>query len=170
MPAPELRPHNEAGEAKAAHRGLEQRLARGTDDALAIGPGELETGDVPPEGARAVMVLAVNVVGDGAADRYPAGTGHDREKPAARHDEIEDLRQGDPRLASEQAAGLVQCDEPIQPPNVQQYAPIVEATVAVAPPACVGEDWSGQTVQGRQVGAPGHGHHRGGARTGVASP
>ena len=38
-----------------------------------------------------MMVLAVDVIGDGAADSHETGSRRHREKPAHGHDEVDDL-------------------------------------------------------------------------------
>jgi hypothetical protein len=90
-----------------------------------------------PERSGAVMVLAVNVVGDGAAHRDPFGAGDDRQEPPPGNDDVEDLRQRHARLTAQQP-GVLQGDEPVEPGRDEESPAVVEAAVAVAPPAAVG--------------------------------
>ena len=55
------------------------------------------------EGAGDVVVLAVDVVGDGAADADELRAGRRRQEPAVRHGEVEDLSQRRARLAADDA-------------------------------------------------------------------
>ena len=78
-----------AGQPHAADRRLEQpRIARRRAVMeAAVGAQQLERLDMAAERAAAVMVLAVHVIGDGAAKRHELGARHDlrEEAVAARH-------------------------------------------------------------------------------------
>ena len=66
------------------------------------------------ECAAAVVVFAVYVVGDGAADGYEFGAGCDWQKPAAWYEDVEDFCQGDACFAAQEACFLVEGDEALQ--------------------------------------------------------
>jgi hypothetical protein len=91
----DLGPEDHAREAQPADRRPEQvrMLRKGADDPVSIGSEELEPGDVGAEGAGTMMVLAVDVVGDGPADRHPSGPRHYREEPPKRNGQVEDFSQ-----------------------------------------------------------------------------
>ena len=60
-------------------------------------------GDVAAEGAGDVVVFAVDVVGDGAAEGDVLGAGGDGEEEAAGDGEVEDLGEGDAGFGGEEA-------------------------------------------------------------------
>ena len=75
-----------AGEAHPAERRVEQLgVGLGRDlAAAAAGVHSASAVNVPREAAVAVVVLAVDVAGDGAADRQVAGPGHHRQRQPVR--------------------------------------------------------------------------------------
>ncbi len=85
------------------------------------------------------MVLAVHVVGDGAAQRDKPGAGHDREKPALRYDNLQDFVQGQARLATQDAPLRIEVPEPFQLACAQLGPVAVDAAVAVAAPLPEGQ-------------------------------
>ena len=152
---PELRPGDQAGETQSADGGGEPFgiLVRTADDALAVGAQQFQPGDVTPEGAVGVMILAVDVVGDGAAHGGVAGAGCHWQEPAAGHNQFEDIAQRQTCLAAQQAGLFVEGDEVVQGRSGQQAAAVVEAAVAVAAAAAVGQKGVGRA--GRQgIGSP----------------
>jgi len=94
------------------------------------------------EGAGAVVVLAMHVVGDRAADRDVARAGNDRKEPAARHGEVEDFGKQHAGLAAQDAGDGIETDETVQAARMQQRAAVVQAAVAVAAAVAVGEQRS----------------------------
>ena len=66
------------------------------------------------ECAAAVVVFAVYVVGDGAADGYEFGAGCDWQKPAAWYHDVEYFCQGYACFAAQEACLLVEGDEALQ--------------------------------------------------------
>jgi len=64
--------------------------------------GDLE--DVSSKGSSAVMILAVDVIGDGSADRHNAGAGSDGKKPSFRKEYIEEVGEADAGFTAEQAS------------------------------------------------------------------
>ncbi len=69
----------------------------------AVGADELELRDVAAEGSGDVVVLAVDVVGDGSAEGDVFGAGGDGEEEAAGDGEVEDLGEGDAGFGGEEA-------------------------------------------------------------------
>ncbi len=66
---------------------------RGAEAAGAVGADQFEARDVAAEGAGDLVVLAVDVVGDGAAEGDVLGARRDGQEEAARDGEVEDLRE-----------------------------------------------------------------------------
>ena len=138
----ERSPQDEAGEPQPAHRGLEEVavLPERAGEPLPVGAKQLERLHVRTERPVPVVVLAVDVVRDGAADRDLLRAGHHRQEEPARDDEPEDLAQRDPRLAGEEPPLRIEREEAVEPAGGEKHAAVVEAGVAVAPPQAVGED------------------------------
>ena len=134
-PERELRPGHkarqpEAADGRAVPVGVFRRRA---DEAGPVGAEELEPSHVAAQGAGAVVVLAVHVIGDGAAERHVLRAGGDRQEPSLRHDESEDLGQAHARLAAHDPEVAIECQEAVEPPCDEQRAAVVQARVAVAP-------------------------------------
>ena len=86
----QLDPFDHPGQSKPADGGAEELRFQfgGQGEATAVAALKPDRDDAGAKSARAVMVLAVNVVGHGAAERYEAGSRRRRQKPAVRHDEL----------------------------------------------------------------------------------
>ena len=90
-----------AGQAHAADGGVEQLGLDARASASTIAPVPTRSrsaADVPAEGAGAVVVLAVDVGGDGAAQRDERRAGRHRHEPAARQEGAVDVAQRRGRL------------------------------------------------------------------------
>ncbi len=98
----------------------------------AVGADQLELRYVAAEGAGVVVVLAVDVVGDGAAERDVLGARRDRKEEAAWHGEVEDLRQRNAGLRREQASDRVEVQQAIHGRGLEKRAVLEQADVAVA--------------------------------------
>ena len=96
---------DEPGEAKAANgRRVEiSDFLPASRAARAIGANQLKLRDVAAEGARNVMILAVNVIRNCSAQRDILRSGRDGQEEPARHREVQNLRQRNARLGSQQA-------------------------------------------------------------------
>ena len=122
------------------------------------------------KGAGGVMVLAVDVIGDGSAERDVLGAGGDGEKPAAGDGEVEDLRKGDAGLGGEDAGVLVKGEQTVHAGGDQETALIEEAHVAVGAAHADGQNARVETVaDGGEVALPVEGDEVG-AVAGVAAP
>jgi hypothetical protein len=78
------------------------------------------------------MVLAMHVIGDGAAHGDEARSRRDRQEPAARHDQLEQLIERDAGFTAQHAAGLIEGDETVESARPEQGAVLVQAAIAVA--------------------------------------
>src|SRR5256885_3145060 len=92
---------DEPGEAEAAYRRGEKRIARRTFLALAVGAKQFEPADVPAEGPRPRVVLSMDVVGDGAAHRDHLRAGDAGDEEPARQRDGEEACDRHPRLAAD---------------------------------------------------------------------
>jgi hypothetical protein len=135
---PDIQDH--AGQTKAADGRPEQRLVliRTAGKNGAVRPGQPERQDMLPEGAGAVMILAMDIVGDGAADRDELGARRNGQEPdgarlAAPRYHPQDRGELDAGLAGQHAGIAVELKEPVQPPHVDQRSAVVQAGVAVRP-------------------------------------
>ena len=110
-----LRPRDHAREAEAAdRRRVHVRVfSRRAAQARAVGADELELRHVAAEGAGDVMVLAVDVVRDRAAERDVLRAGRDRQKEAARNGEVENLRERDAGLGGEDTGRRIEPEQAV---------------------------------------------------------
>ena len=168
---PDLGPEDQPGEPQPADGGVEERVLRAADDALAARAQQLEPGDVRPEGAGPVVVLAVDVVGDGAAHARPSAS---PARPAGTSRAARPARGSPPGVtpASQRSRPrlVVERDQPVEPAHVEQQPARVEAAVAVAPAAGVGQHRARQPLERRRVGAPHDGQHPGRRRRRGSGP
>ena len=118
---------------------------------IRVRPQELEAHDMHAERTGAVMVLAVDIIGDRAAHRHVLGAGQDRKKPAVRDDDGEDLRQGDPGFTAEHAGSGVEGNEAVERGHIEQHTPRVEAAVAIAAPAGERKHGGGKPRDGERL-------------------
>ena len=128
-------------------------LAGAADDLLAIGALQVERQHMVAERAAPVVVLAVHIVGDGAAHRDQARAGQHRQPPAARQEEVLDVAQHHARLAGQPAGRLVEGDEAIEAGRTPQGAAGIEAGIAIAAAEPVGDAGPGARQRARD-GAP----------------
>ena len=115
---------DDAGQSHAANGGGEQGgRGDGVDAAnIAVGSQQVEPLHMIAKTAGAVMVLAMDVGGDGAANADPAGAGDDGQAEAARHEQPVDLGQARARLADQHATCSIEIQQPIEPRHVDDAA------------------------------------------------
>ena len=97
-----------------------------------------------------MVVLAVDVGGDQAADGDEAGTRHHGRKPAARHERAQDVVEQDARLARQQAGLAVERQDPVVPQHGDRQVG-VDRGVAVRPPVAAGDQRRGAVEQAGQI-------------------
>ncbi len=112
---------------------------RGHAAHLAVGDQQVEPGHVPGEAARPVMVLAVHVGGDRAADRDLPGARRDRHEPAERQRRGHQLLQAHPGLAGDQPGLRVEAGDAAQPGGPDDQAAAVLRRVVVAAAQAAGD-------------------------------
>ena len=91
------------------------------------------------EGAGSVMVLAMDIVGERAADGDEAGAGRDRRKPAGRHGELQQAVEQQAGPAGQQAGFAIEEQDFVHSARVDQRAALVQAGIAVGAAIAVGE-------------------------------
>jgi hypothetical protein len=91
------------------------------------------------ERAAPMMVLTMNIIGDGPAHGNELGARCDRQEPAARHHHIKYLRQGYASFAAQEACCCIEGDESPQVTDVERYAVFVETTVSVTASIGIGK-------------------------------
>jgi hypothetical protein len=101
---------DDAGEAHPADGGPEQRRLHLRADELLrpIRHQQRERHDVQPERTLAVVVLPVDVAGDGPADGDEPRARRDRHEPPARHDDAQQVVDADPGGHGDRAGGRVE--------------------------------------------------------------
>ena len=143
---PDRRGEDHAGQAHAAGGGVEQGRAGDHRADLAVGGEQFEGQHVPREGARDVVVLAVDVGADRPADRDVAGAGGDRHEPAERQQHLHQPVQGDARVAQHGAAGGVDRVDTVQARHVEHGPARVLRRVPVRPSQAPGDAAAGPAV------------------------
>ena len=81
-----------------------------------------------------MMILAVHVSRNRAAQRHEARARRDRRKISARQEHVEQLGDSDAGLASEQPAGRIEGEHPIEPRQIDHAILIVERRIAISAP------------------------------------
>ena len=71
------------------------------------------------KGSCAVMILAMNVVGNGATYRHKAGAGRDREEPAHGYDQCQNICQEDTRFTAQDASRTIKGKRPVETTHIQ---------------------------------------------------
>ena len=87
--------------------------------------------NVSAEGSSAVMVLAVNIVGDRSAHGDEARAGRDRKEPSFRKKYVDDVGEADAAFATQHASGFVETQNAVEAAAVDQLTARVEARVAI---------------------------------------
>ena len=105
---------------------------------------QADLADVSAESSSAVMVLTVDVVGDGSADGDEAGAGRDGKKPSFRKKYVDDVGEADAAFAAQHASRFVETEDAVQSAAVDQFAAGVETRVAVAAAEAVGKQGAGR--------------------------
>ena len=72
------------------------------------------------KGACAVVVFAVNVVGDGSADGHEIGSRHNRWKPPPGYGQGQNFRQQHAAFTSQDTFNRIKCDEAVEAARIQQ--------------------------------------------------
>jgi hypothetical protein len=129
----QLAGQDETRQAHAAHGGPEQLglFVRAAGDHAAVGDEQLDPADVVAEAAVDVMVLAVDVAGDGAPDRHELRAGHHRREEPARHEGVQDLLEGDPGLTAQPARLGVEVEHAVEAAGENDAAIAQQRGVAV---------------------------------------
>ncbi len=136
---------DDAGQPHPAGRGPEQRRIAIRRDPLhlTVRPQQVEPGHVAGEAAGRVMVLAVHVGGDRAADGHLPGARGDRHEPAGRQSRGHQLFQADPGFAGDHAGRRVEAGDPVHRGGADDQAAVVLRRVVVAAAQAAGDHPAG---------------------------
>ena len=128
-----LRPGDQAGEPHAADgRGEPFSIFdRTTDEPRPVGSNQFEADHMTPESPGHVMILAVNIVRDGAAHSYVFRTRSYRQKEPAWNRKVQDLLQRRSCLAAQHPRRSLEMQQPIHARGLQQHAVLQQADVAI---------------------------------------
>ena len=113
----QLHPFDHAGQTETADGGGEQRRIgfRRDRQRPAIAAQQPKGANMSPERARAMMILAVNVVGDDAAERDEARSRRRRRKPAFWDDETQNFRKARARFRAQYACSVEMVGASVSP-------------------------------------------------------
>ena len=107
-------------------------LTGGAARAGSVGEDHLDRLHVRAERAAAMMILAMHVRGDAAAERYVLGARRDRREPAARNGDVENVLQSHAGLGAQHAARRIELEYPVEP-LAQDHASVrIERGIAIA--------------------------------------
>src|SRR5580658_6490364 len=106
------------------------------------------------KGAGDVMILAMNVVGDGSANGDVFRSRRYREKKAARDGEIQDFSQSYSRLAAQDTSCRIEGEQAVHAKSLQQHAIFEQADITIAPAGANGQQAGGWRVGQRKVARP----------------
>src|SRR5512140_1069578 len=153
-----LGPRDEAREAEPADGGAIELgvFLRAAQAARSVGTQQLESRHVVAKRAGAMVVLAMDVVGDGAAEGHVFRARRDGQEEAARQGEIDDLGEQHARLAAQDSARRVERDEVVEVARTQERPAVVEARVAIAAALAVRQQRA--TVGRQRQGGPAIAH------------
>ena len=105
-----------------------------------VGVTRVELGHVLAEAAVDVMVLAVDVGGDGPAHRHVAGAGGDGHEPAERDQALHEGLEADAGADGDLSGDEVGAVDGVEPGGVEDHAPGVLGGVAVAASEAAGDE------------------------------
>jgi hypothetical protein len=136
-----LDPGDNAGQAHAADGGRKPVgvFLAGTATAGTIGANKLEGPHMPAEGTGAVVVLPMDVIGQGAAQCHKASAGQNGHKPALRYDEVQNLGQKNPRLGPKNSHLRLPEEYVPRVTHGNQHAIMRQAAVAITATVAIGE-------------------------------
>jgi hypothetical protein len=132
---------DDARKAEAANRGSKQPrgIIIGNNVLTAIAAQQGQTADPASKRTGAVVVLAMHVIGNGAAESHEFGAGGHWQKEAGGNGEFQHFCQADASLGFQQAAGPIEADKAVEAGYLDQGAAVVEAAVAIGPPQSTGQ-------------------------------
>jgi hypothetical protein len=104
---------------------------------------QADLANVSAESPSAMMVLAVDVVGDGSANGDESRAGRDRKKPSSREEYVEDIGEADAAFATEHASRFVESEDSVKAAAIDQLAAGVETRVAIAAAEAIREQGAG---------------------------
>ena len=113
----------------------------------AIGNQQLHFGDVVAEGAGGVVVLAVDVRADGAADGDLAGAREDRNPQAERQGRLHELIQGHAAIHHDEGGVRVDGVDLVERLHVDDQAAAVLSRVTVGAAHAAGDDAAAQVLR-----------------------
>jgi hypothetical protein len=114
---------------------------------------QIQPGDMGAEGAVDMMVLAVDIRGDGAAEGHELGAGHDGQEPASRKEGFDDLGEAYARFGDQESGGLVKRDHPRQAEGAHREPAFVrQSGIAVSAPESAADPAAGRGPGLRQLG------------------
>ena len=129
----QLHPEDHAGQPEPADgRGEQLGVFLGRQrQHLAGGARQADRVHVRAEGAGMLVVLAVHVVRDRAAEGHELRSRHDRREPAVRHGHAQQPVERQPGLGAQHAALAVEGHDAVEPVGDDQPPALVQAHIAV---------------------------------------
>src|SRR5271165_3060176 len=137
----DLCPGNHAGQTETAdggaqHIGIYFGIA---DHHTVVRAMQCDLADVVSEGSSTMMVLPVDVIGNGSADGNKARPGRDGKEPSFRQEYVENIGEADATFAAQHACRFVETEDAVEPATVDEFAAGVETRIAVTAAEAKGE-------------------------------
>src|SRR4029077_17068298 len=109
--------------------------------------------DVSAEGSRAMMVLPVDIVGDGSANGDEARTRRDGGKPSFREKYVDDVGKADSAFATQHASRFVESQHAVETAAIDQLAAGIETRVPITAAKAIGKQrtWRGSSKNCRHL-------------------
>jgi hypothetical protein len=93
--------------------------------------------NVSAKGSRAMMILAMNIVGGRPADRNKTSSRCNGKEPAFRQKHVDDFGEANSTFTAHHPTGFVEAKNAVQAAAVNQFATIIEARVAITAPQSI---------------------------------
>src|ERR1700690_2138120 len=105
-----------------------------------IRPMQSELPNVRAKSSGAMMVLAVNIVGDRSTDSNELRSGSYRQKPSFGKKHADDIGERHTAFAAKYASRFIETQNAVEPPTVDERAVCVDAGVAIATAQTIGQN------------------------------
>ncbi len=115
-----------------------------------MGEEQVQSLDALTETSLPVVVLAVDVAGDGPPHADELGAGDYRQKPTPGQEGLQEIRQGDAGLTGDHAGLGVEIQDLVETPGIEH--PVVEGAVAITSSHGVDDEVAGSRQTAAQLG------------------
>ncbi len=90
-----------------------------------------------------MVILAVNIIGNGTADGDESGARSDGNEPSLRKKYFDDVRKTDAAFAAQHSGGFVETKNTVESAAIDQFASRIETGVAITSPEAIRQQGTG---------------------------